>query len=97
MAVRVRRATESGGWAFPGAVEGHLSPAWVGKLVSRELPGAWAMHSLRHRAASVAYSIEHDIVSVQEMLGHASLVTTRLYVRTPDDALRRMLAAVAAV
>lgn len=94
LAAAIRRAGT--GYVFPGAVDGHLSPAWVGRLVSRALPGAWTMHTLRHRFATVAYSVDRDTFVVQQLLGHASPVTTRLYVQVPDDALRRTVAAVAA-
>src|SRR6185437_1425232 len=95
LAAAVRR--RGAGFLFPGAVNGHLSPAYVGKLVSRSLPQAWAMHSLRHRFASVAFSVDRDLLTVQELLGHASPVTTRRYVKVPDDSLRRTVAAVARI
>lgn len=79
------------GWLFPGDDDGHLSPRWVGKLIAQLLPGDWTMHSLRHRFATQAYSIDRDVFSVQELLGHASPATTRLYVRLPDDAKRRII------
>lgn len=44
------------GWAFPGQVDGHLSPEYVGKLVSRLLPDGWTTHTLRHRFATNAYA-----------------------------------------
>jgi integrase len=94
LAAAIRRQGRDG-YLFPGNIDGHLSPAWIGKLVSRALPGAWTMHKLRHRFATMAYSVDRDLVTVQELLGHASLVTTRRYVRPPEDAARRLVAAVA--
>ena len=85
----VRRA--EGGFLFPGDDGGHLSPRWVGTLVSRTLPAGWTMHTLRHRAASRWYSIDHDLVTTQQLLGHASLATTQAYVRAPEDAKRRLV------
>lgn len=82
------------GWLFPGQVDGHLAPATVGKLAARALPDAWAMHSLRHRFATRAFEVDRDLLTVQLLLGHASPVTTRLYVRVPADALRATVAAV---
>ena len=82
------------GWAFPGADNGHLSAAWIGKLIARLMPGVWSMHSLRHRFGTAAYSVDRDILVVQELLGHASPVTTRRYVRIPADSLRRTVNAV---
>lgn len=82
------------GYLFPGRDHGHLSPAHVGRLVSRALPGAWAMHSLRHRFGTAAWSVDHDLLTVQELLGHASPVTTRRYVRVPNERLRATVRAV---
>lgn len=76
------------GYAFPGDVDGHLSPRWVGTLVSRLMPEPWTMHTLRHRFADRTHQVEHDLVIVQELLGHASIVTTRAYVPVRRDRLR---------
>lgn len=75
------------GYAFPGRIEGHLSPRYVGILVSRQLEGGWTMHKLRHRAAtSFLEDSDNDVRVVQELLGHANLNTTMLYV--PANAKR---------
>lgn len=76
------------GWTFPGQVDGHLSPARVGELVSAALAGTWTAHTLRHRFATKAYAGSRDLIAVQELLGHAKPETTRTYVRPPDDAMR---------
>lgn len=94
LAATVLRHAE-GGWLFPGDDGGHLSPHWVGKLVSRVMPEGWTMHTLRHRAASRWYAIDHDLVTTRELLGHASLATTQAYVAAPDDARRRLVLAAA--
>lgn len=83
------------GWAFPGDDGGHLSPRWVGKLVGRLLPDGWTMHTLRHRAATRWYGVSRDLLVTSELLGHASPVTTRVYVRLPDDARRAAVLAAA--
>lgn len=83
------------GYVFPGDDDGHLSPRWVGKLVTNLLEGNWTMHKLRHRFATMAYGIDRDAFTVQELLGHASPATTRLYVKVPNEALRRTVLAVA--
>lgn len=84
------------GFLFPGNDAGHLSPRWVGTLCSRVLPDVWTMHSLRHRAATRAYAGTHDIVAVQQLLGHDSIATTQMYVLVEEDRVRMaMLAAVA--
>ncbi|MFT4188549.1 MAG: tyrosine-type recombinase/integrase [Aeromicrobium sp.] len=82
------------GWAFPGEDGGHLSPRWVGTLVGRVLPDGWTMHKLRHRFATKAYEVDRDVFTVQDLLGHASPATTRVYVAMPRDSLRRTVEAV---
>ncbi|MDF1705077.1 MAG: tyrosine-type recombinase/integrase [Aeromicrobium sp.] len=81
------------GYVFPGDDHGHLSPRWVGTLVSRALPDAWTMHKLRHRAATRWYAVDRDTFTVQDLLGHASPATTRAYVAIPNDSLRRTVEA----
>jgi integrase len=85
----------AGGYVFPGDDHGHLSPAYVGKLIARIMPDAWTMHTLRHRFATMAYGVDRDVFAVQELLGHASPATTRRYVKIQNDALRRTVLAVA--
>lgn len=77
------------GYAFPGAIDGHLSSKWVGRLISRLLPTGWAGHANRHRYATKFYAVEHDIRALQMALGHRNLNTTQIYTKAPDDALWR--------
>lgn len=67
------------GYLFPGQIDGHVSAAYVSRLVSRALPAGVTAHMLRHRFASKAYSGSKDIRAVQELLGHASVATTQVY------------------
>lgn len=85
------------GYVFPGKVDGHLSPDWVGRLMTEALggPHTWSAHSLRHRFATRAYASERDILAVSDMLGHSSVATTQRYTQMPDDAKRRAVASVA--
>lgn len=83
------------GYFFPGQDGGHLSPRYVGTLVSRVLPPGWTMHKLRHRAAARWYAVDRDVFVVQELLGHASPATTRVYVAVPRDAARATVEAAA--
>lgn len=83
-------------WAFPSSRGGHLTPHHLGKLVSRCLPGKLTTHTLRHRAATVAYAATHDLRAVQELLGHAKPETTAIYTQVPDDAVRAAMVAAAA-
>jgi len=87
-------AGEPAGFAFPGRTGGHISPAHLGKLVSRCLPEGWGMHTLRHRFATRAYGVSRDLISVQALLGHSSVATTQRYVRVDGDRLRRIVEAV---
>jgi len=81
------------GFVFPGADGGHISPNWVGKLLSRLLGPGWSGHKLRHRYASRGYAATHNLLAVQTALGHASVATTQRYVQVPDDAVRAVSAA----
>lgn len=77
------------GYAFPGAIDGHLSADRVGRVVADALPGTWTAHTLRHRFASQAYAVERDLLAVQELLGHTAPETTRRYTAVPPGARER--------
>ncbi|MGH3503877.1 MAG: tyrosine-type recombinase/integrase [Nocardioidaceae bacterium] len=85
MARMVRQA--EAGWLFPGP-SGHLSPNHLGRLVSAQLGPRWTMHTLRHRFATVSYRGTDDLCTVQQLLGHSKVETTRGYVQVAADALR---------
>lgn len=68
-----------GGYLFPGQVDGHISPGWVGTVISRLMPPGWTMHKLRHRFATRGYAGTGNLRAVQEALGHASVATTQRY------------------
>lgn len=81
------------GYLFPGKIDGHLSPQWVGKLLARHLGDGWTAHTLRHRFSTMAYAGERDLLAVQQLLGHASPTTTMIYTALPSDALSRAVLA----
>ena len=85
-----------GNWLFGGDVGGHISPAWVGKLATRALPSPWTLHKLRHRFATIVNDEVGDLVVVQQLLGHASLATTQLYVRANRARMRVAVSAAVA-
>lgn len=76
------------GYLFPNPCGGHLSPHWVGTLVSRALPSGTTMHQLRHLCATELHEATHDIRLVQTVLGHASLATTERYVAVDSVRVR---------
>lgn len=67
------------GYLFPGQVDGHISPRWVGTMISKMMPPGWTMHKLRHRCATLGYAGTGNLRGVQELLGHASVATTQRY------------------
>jgi integrase len=76
------------GWIFPGRIDGHVSPAYVSKLVSRVLPPGVTCHKLRHRFATRAYrNSGHNLRALQKLMGHASIATTQVYTDVDDDEL----------
>lgn len=82
------------GWLFPGDDNGHLSARWLGKIVNQLFDDGWTIHSLRHRFASRVRQL-YDLDVAQELLGHASANTTRIYAVVPRDELRAAVLAVA--
>lgn len=96
LAALVRETCQAGGgWAFPGTCGGHLSAQHLGKLVAAALPGDWTMHSLRHRFASRAWAATHDLLTVQQLLGHATPATTQRYIALDDERRRAVMLAAA--
>lgn len=79
LAADIRSYCTRHGYLFPGQVDGHISPRWVGTMISNLMPPTWSMHKLRHRFATLGYSGTRDLRAVQEALGHASVATTQRY------------------
>jgi integrase len=76
------------GYAFPGAINGHLSPRRVGELAVDVLPAPWTLHTIRHNYGQTVYDATKDLGAAQEALGHASPMTTRTYVAVSRDVVR---------
>lgn len=76
------------GYLFPNQTGGHLSPHWVGTLVSRALADGTTMHQLRHLCATEIHDATHDLRLVQTLLGHASVATTQRYIAVDDSKVR---------
>lgn len=75
---------------FRGRVDGHISPAYVSKLLSSVLPQGVTGHKLRHRFATDAYrGSGHNLRAVQQLLGHSSIATTQVYTEVGSDELRQ--------
>lgn len=84
------------GYLFPGQIDGHLSAAYVSKLLSRALPDRTTGHMLRHRAGGRFFEgTGWDLRATQEFLGHASVATTQIYTPAQPDQMRRGIQATA--
>lgn len=84
------------GWVFPSPAGGHLTPAHVGKLMSALLGPGVTSHQLRHRFATKAYAVDHDLFAVQQLLGHAKPETTMIYTQLPAGRTRSIVESIAA-
>ena len=80
---------------FPGRFGGPIHPSTAYRWVRTELGNAWSLHSLRHRAATIAYRGTLDLRATQEFLGHSSPSTTQIYVEVSERALEAVVAAAA--
>lgn len=96
LAAEIAEQCQRWGHMLPGDDAGHLSPRYVGKLAARALPDDWTLHGLRHRFATIAYSLDRDVFTVQQLLGHASPATTRRYVALDTSSMRSTVDRVAA-
>lgn len=83
------------GYAFPGAIDGHLSAKWVGDLLSDAMPEGWTAHTLRHRFGTRALRSSGNLRVVQELMGHAKPETTAIYTLVTLDDARAAVAGVA--
>lgn len=83
------------GWVFPSPRRPgeHLTADNVGRRMSAALGPGWTGHQLRHRFATVVQAQRGDLLTLQKLLGHASVATTMVYAQVADTAMRAAVAA----
>ena len=59
--------------------------------VRAQVPAGALVHALRHTFATSALEAGADVVELQELLGHASLETTRRYLSATAQGLRHVI------
>lgn len=73
------------------------SPAALQRKLNRAIRAAGltiTTHSLRHRWGMVAYQSSGDLLAVAEMMGHASINTTKIYAQASSDVKKKIASAV---
>jgi integrase/recombinase XerC len=83
---RWRFVTGGGEFVFPGK-RGGMNPTHVSQVLSRALGPGTTAHMLRHRVAMNALEGTGNLAAVQELLGHVSPETTKIYSRASDRSL----------
>lgn len=87
--LQLLESTQRYGYYFANPLRGFApySTFYIGEQVCKFLPKKYTTHTLRHRAASIAYASTKDLRAVQEFLGHSDISTTQIYTAVTSDAL----------
>lgn len=70
------------GYVFPSPYGGHIAAHTVSKYIGRHLRSVGSQacaHMLRHLFAGAVYRRSHDVLLLQELLGHADPGTSAIY------------------
>ncbi len=70
-----------------------IEKLYVRAGIRAQVPAGALVHALRHTFATSALEAGADVVELQELLGHASLETTRRYLSATAQGLRHVISA----
>lgn len=94
MGTGFRYGSPGSDYVFPGRNGRGMDPKTVGSAIRRRLGGEWTLHSLRHAFATRMLDRGTDLATVQDLLGHATPASTRVYTlvsrRAKRDAIDRL-------
>lgn len=98
---RLRANESNSSSASPHALDyapprSHRSTQTTSSTISKDSPSSCTAKegaSARFRFATLAYRADRDLLTVQRLLGHASVQTTQRYAEPPHNALRRAVRA----
>jgi integrase/recombinase XerD len=78
-------------WLFPGGADGRLHVRTIERIVARASLAALGKpvspHTLRHSYATLLHRAGVTLRDLQQLLGHASIATTQVYLHTDPAAL----------